>query len=568
MKPFRVLLVSNVRPSRSWNFANRITREVPGVTICGIVQRPLPSIPTIQRHIANREMREPFDSDGWLSEARLFFRSVLQKLIGFLLWFVHGCPGDLSNQGRFTTNTLGKECARAGWPLLVTVDTNWRDTPDFIRHDPIDLVIQLGEFPSSRDLPFNSSNGCIRASRRDNEGGSSGPKSGTLVRIERLTQDSQTPCTIASVSLPWQPYDGVFGFTLKADLIADDLLLQTAASLLKGDPASTPTVVQQWAERILAPSLAQFQKVSNHTSQDGQFSRQCRSKWKLCLDTLLLFSPWMLVRNWYRRCKRRCPVLILAHHLVSDRPHRMAMSTEVFLQQILFLQKHYRIASLSEAVGLLRSGQIRIPTVVLTFDDGYGDNFLNLRAVANEMGIPSTLFITTDPVETHREFNHDLDTGITGFFPLTWDQIRYWSPRGAEFGSHTRTHMDCGCVDPENLQSEIIGSRNDLEAHLKKPVGFFAFPYGQHDNMSSEAMHLAASTYKHFVSSFGGESLSKVKGPQSHLFRKKFYASQWELELELQSVFDFVDGVRRSILHRATNSPNSLEAAPAGPVRP
>lgn len=244
------------------------------------------------------------------------------------------------------------------------------------------------------------------------------------------------------------------------------------------------------------------------------------------------------------------------------------MSTEVFLQQILFLQKHYRIASLSEAVGLLRSGQIRIPTVVLTFDDGYGDNFLNLRAVANEMGIPSTLFITTDPVETHREFNHDLDTGITGFFPLTWDQIRYWSPRGAEFGSHTRTHMDCGCVDSENLQSEIIGSRNDLEAHLKKPVGFFAFPYGQHDNMSSEAMHLAASTYKHFVSSFGGESLSKVKGPQSHLFRKKFYASQWELELELQSVFDFVDGVRRSILHRATNSPNSLEAAPAGPVRP
>src|SRR5437762_14364585 len=89
MKPFRVLLVSNVRPSRSWNFAHRITREVPGVTICGIVQRPLPSIPTIQRRIANREMREPFDSDGWLSEPRLSLRSVLQKLIGFLLWFVH-----------------------------------------------------------------------------------------------------------------------------------------------------------------------------------------------------------------------------------------------------------------------------------------------------------------------------------------------------------------------------------------------------------------------------------------------------------------------------------------------
>src|SRR5207247_8619676 len=101
---------------------------------------------------------------------------------------------------------------------------------------------------------------------------------------------------------------------------------------------------------------------------------------------------------------------------------------------------------------LLRSGQISAPTVVLTFDDGYADNFLNLRAVTNEIGISPTLFVTTDPVEAHREFANDLATGTTGFCPLPWDQIQYSNTAGADFGSHPRTHVDCGSVHVEHFQ--------------------------------------------------------------------------------------------------------------------
>jgi peptidoglycan/xylan/chitin deacetylase (PgdA/CDA1 family) len=229
----------------------------------------------------------------------------------------------------------------------------------------------------------------------------------------------------------------------------------------------------------------------------------------------------------------------------------MGMPTEVFLQQVLYLQKHYRIVSLSQAIELLRSGRVDVPTVALTFDDGYADNFLNLRTVANETGIPATLFITTHPVETHQEFGHDLTNGMSGFLPLTWEQIQYWSTRGVEFGSHTRTHMDCGTADPAKLHWEIVGSKDDLKAQLGKSVGLFAFPFGQRENMSSEAMRLAASAYSHFVSSYGGEVPSSCgKHLQSHLFRKNFYSSQWELELELQSVFDLAGAIRRWFSHR------------------
>jgi peptidoglycan/xylan/chitin deacetylase (PgdA/CDA1 family) len=224
----------------------------------------------------------------------------------------------------------------------------------------------------------------------------------------------------------------------------------------------------------------------------------------------------------------------------------MGMPTEAFLHQVLYLQKYYRIVNLSQAIELLRSGKVRVPTVALTFDDGYADNFLNLRAVANEVGIPATLFITTHPVEAHQEFGHDLTNGMTGFLPLTWEQIQYWSTRGVEFGSHTRTHMDCGTPDLAKLHWEIVGSKDDLETQLGKSVDLFAFPYGQRENMSSEAMRLATSAYSHFVSSYGGEAPSSCgKNLQPHLFRKSFYPSQWEMEMELQSVFDFAGAIRR-----------------------
>ncbi|HYY72463.1 MAG TPA: polysaccharide deacetylase family protein [Candidatus Bathyarchaeia archaeon] len=409
----------------------------------------------------------------------------------------------------------------------------------------VDLTIVLGEFSSLPKFAVNAANGYIRAFTR--KAGTNGKSGGdTFVCIEHLAPNTGIPSRICSQALPWQPFDGFLGFTLKTDLISDDLLLQTARSLLAGNPEAASIEVSQWAEKILAPSLLQWKSADKDACKSERGGRRCRSGWKLCIDTLLLLSPKVMARNWYRRLSGRYPLLILAHHLVSDRPHRMGVPTETFWRQVLFLKKHYRIVSLFEGSELLRSGRIRVPTVVLTFDDGYSDNFLGLRAVTNETQTPSTLFITTGPVEAHREFDHDLATGTTGFLPLTWDQITHWSACGAEFGSHTRTHFDCGSSsDLENLHFEIIGSRQDLEAHLKKPVTFFAFPYGKQKNMSPVAMHLAATTYCHYLSSFGGETLADDEKPQSHLFRKKFYGSPWELELELQSVFDLVDALKQ-----------------------
>jgi peptidoglycan/xylan/chitin deacetylase (PgdA/CDA1 family) len=232
----------------------------------------------------------------------------------------------------------------------------------------------------------------------------------------------------------------------------------------------------------------------------------------------------------------------------------MGISTELFWRQVRFLQKHYRIVSMAEAIEMLRFGRVESPTVVLTFDDGYADNFVNLRAVAEETGIPLTLFIATQPVELQQEFQHDLINGIGGVFPLTWPQACYWNRGNVEFGSHTRTHFDCGSHDTAKLEWEIAGSRRDLEQHLGRPVELFAFPFGHKENISSEALELAAASYSHFVSGFGGDNHSRSQKDAQHLLRKNLYANPWELELDLQGVFDLIETVRRKIRKGRTKS--------------
>jgi len=544
MNKLRVVLLSDSRPLRVWKFANRITRELPGTEICGIVQRPVHHLAAAQQLIAAGKARAGV-SVSIQSKVDLWFRSAIEKLLDWALWWVHGCPPNLKGSNVVTAENLAEKCRLAGWRFLLAADLTHEKVLDFVREERPNLAILLGDFLGGPELAAIPSHGLICEHQRCAKTNAKEVPEAKRIEIRHSTTNSGAPFTIVSLGVPAQPYDGWLSFTLKADLIADDLLIQTAAGLRSGSSREASKEVAEWMDRVLQPYLTQFEEAPSATAHPVRSCQRHRSRWKLCLDTLLLCSPLFVVRNWYRRFSGKCPVLILGHHLVSDRGHPMSISTETFWRQVQFLQRHYRIVNLSEASASLPSGRITVPTAVLTFDDGYADNFVNLRAVADEASIPVALFITTQPVGSHREFQHDLTNGNSGFLPLTWEQIRYWSLGEVEFGSHTQTHLDCGSTDRAKLEREIIGSKENLESWLGKPVRFFAFPFGQHENLSSEAIDIVDSAYSNFLSCFGGENLPNRRVNRRHLLRKQLYADRWQLELELQSVFDLIDTIKR-----------------------
>lgn len=542
MNKFRVLLLSNTRPSRSFRFALRIVRQIPGSEICGIVQRPSFKLPIEQQVLAEPEG----DLSGELPRlASLIGRSAracFERLIHMMLWCVHGFPKGLNAPSAFTMQTLAEKCAEAGWPLLEAVNVDEPRVAHFVDCMSPDLVISLGETSSLPEANVSPSRGWLRARSNDVVGREPSGITGLHIRIEYLPKASAPSQELTSVTLPRQVRDTRIGFALKSDLVTDDLLAQSAVAIRSGCLSEAAKSVTAWAHEVLFPYLSQ---VGPSRPAAPATVRWYRSVWSLTIETVVLCSPVVVARNWFRRLRHRHPVLILVHHLVSDRTHRMSISTEAFWRQLLFLRRHYRIVPLSQVVELLDHGNVSIPTVALTFDDGYADNFVSLRAVAEELDVPVALFITTQPVELHCEFHHDVIKGLRGAFPMNWAQIRYWKERGAEIGSHTRTHVRCGVSDRALLHDEIAGSKADFETHLGETPRFFAFPFGTPGDISAEAMNIAAHAYPYFLSACGGENFPEKSGNNSHLLRKNAYPEPWELELELQSVFDFVQAAKR-----------------------
>ena len=541
MASLRVLILSNTRPSRAWRFARRVAMDIPGVEICAIVQKAPSELPFVQQMIEAGGVEPLRSIRGVRARVMRCAEAGAEAVVNAILWFVHGCPLPLSRQTKLTAKAFSRLCARAGCAFFHGKNIGDSKTADFIAKKAPDLVVVLGEIACLPSPAANPRLGWLRMRANEVRSNLNGRDNGVHLRTEHILDDLVQ--TIGTLTLRRQPRDGEMGNALKCDLIADDILQQAVTGMQSGGPAQASKAVTRWIEDILSPYLAQIGPSS--ACADLQSRRWLRPVWSLFAETVLLFSPFVVGRNWFRRWRSRHAVLILAHHLVSDRYHRMAMSTEEFWRQVRFLRRHYRIVGLPQAAALLHSGKVSEPTVALTFDDGYADNFISLRAVAEEMGIPVSLFITTEPVTRYTEFRHDVIRGDHGAFAMTWDQIRYWKRRGgAEFGAHTRTHVKCGFVDQAVLVQEIVDSTADFKDELGAIPDFFAFPYGNRANMPPHATALAARTYPYYLSCHGGENLPNQPQRSGHLFRKSAYTEPWELELELQSVFDLVRSLK------------------------
>src|SRR5260370_16065700 len=297
MHSLHILNLSNARPSRSWRFANRLAHEVPGAEICGIVQRPIQELPRVQQLVCAGGARGNPALPGRRSRLHLWLSSIAEILARWFLWFAHGCPRHLSNPKEFTIERLDEECTQAGWPFFISSDGKDTEVLNSIGRTDLDLVILIGEFPSIPRLPASPPSGLIRTGSSMNKSDSRLTNNGSLICVQHFTKDSESPGTTASLTLPWHPYDGPFGFALKADLIAADLLLQTAASLSAGSATSASKQVTQWVDRVLYPYLTHLDTYVYPSVRSWPNRERCRSTWKLCMDTLLLCSPWIVGRN-------------------------------------------------------------------------------------------------------------------------------------------------------------------------------------------------------------------------------------------------------------------------------
>lgn len=180
---------------------------------------------------------------------------------------------------------------------------------------------------------------------------------------------------------------------------------------------------------------------------------------------------------------------ILAYHRVfPEKRGSLAVTPEIFEEQLTaFLKKGYTARTLKEVYELYLKADKKLPrkTLVLTFDDGYRDNYDYAFPVLKKLKVPATIFLAMNYIGKNKHFHWDLeDPDLANIklddrdHPLTWDQVKEMSAAGLEFGSHTLGHPKLTDISMNDAWQEIHQSKKLLEEKLSKSVFSFCAPHG------------------------------------------------------------------------------------------
>jgi peptidoglycan/xylan/chitin deacetylase (PgdA/CDA1 family) len=139
----------------------------------------------------------------------------------------------------------------------------------------------------------------------------------------------------------------------------------------------------------------------------------------------------------------------------------------------------YRVVTLGAACRWLTGdGELELPVVVLTFDDGYADNFWNAWPVLQQYRLPATIFVATGLIDSDRRMSRYIGGGA-GDRMMTWVEVRELAASGLiEIGAHTVSHRELPGLPEAEAGEEIVASRRMLEERLQRTSASFAYPRG------------------------------------------------------------------------------------------
>ncbi len=159
---------------------------------------------------------------------------------------------------------------------------------------------------------------------------------------------------------------------------------------------------------------------------------------------------------------------VLNYHQINDRDENlMTVSTQEFEEQMSWLRDHgYYAITASELADALE-GKTELPKkpVLITFDDGYIDNYKCAFPILKRHGMKAIIFLIPDYVGVYPNY-------------LTWDNIREMQADGIEFGSHTLNHSVLTDLAPEEASRQLRESKQAIEWRTGRPVEYFAYPCG------------------------------------------------------------------------------------------
>lgn len=263
-------------------------------------------------------------------------------------------------------------------------------------------------------------------------------------------------------------------------------------------------------------------------------------------------------KNVYKKTKRlaihsynnltdgREKVLILVYHRVLEgalfNPLNNIVTKLNFIKQVEEIAKKYPVTTLTDIIGQSQSMQPKARTqVVLTFDDGYSDNYDIVLPILQKKGLPAAFFLISDYINGNfplwdwqifnilndntmvrsiniegrvirqgafesrtsyifrilarmkpisfamrhkiifalkNESSNKVDSSCVRDRCMTWEEARKIFDADMEIGSHSLSHRSLTKIPLEDAVQELKKSKEIIEQNINRQCRYFSFPYG------------------------------------------------------------------------------------------
>ncbi len=270
--------------------------------------------------------------------------------------------------------------------------------------------------------------------------------------------------------------------------------------------------------------------------------------------------------SFFKKIALENTVTILTYHRILEHNSEyiepgMYVSRDMFDMQMQTLRNQYSVIKLSTLARALGGHDIlpqpNKPYCIITFDDGWRDNYENAFPVLKKYSIPATIFLTTDYIGSNKWFWPDeikylimhnqgkLIAQVTGISfsknlekfsdivikelkeryyteiekvmekvkqqciisidtnsrrMVNESEIKEMSEYGIEFGSHSHTHRILDKLSRKEINFELTKSKEILENKGINFVPIFCYPNGNYNqdiiNCVKESGYNAAVTTK------------------------------------------------------------------------
>ncbi|MBF0538132.1 MAG: polysaccharide deacetylase family protein [Nitrospirae bacterium] len=198
---------------------------------------------------------------------------------------------------------------------------------------------------------------------------------------------------------------------------------------------------------------------------------------------------------------------VLMYHHVNARGSFISVDVGRFEQQMRLLQRMgYRTLDTTDLLEIAAQGTTPQRCVMITFDDGWLDNYVNAYPILKKYGHKAVIFVVTSwvaqeglrqrldegfvtPLPSHKECVRMLEEGSGAHCMLSWQELRQMELSGViDVQSHTHTHVRFDKLYEDNnttlahLHSDLQRSRGLIQERLNKDCLCLCWPWGVYDD--------------------------------------------------------------------------------------